>query len=80
MTWEIVVGLIALVGFVISIMTPITKLNTAITKLTCSVDSLNNNMAKNEQRISNHGKEIDKLEHRVTRLEGYHKPYNDGEE
>lgn len=71
MTWEIVVGLIALVGFGISVMTPIMKLNTSITKLNCSIDSLNQNMARSEERITAHGKQIDDLEHRVTMLEAH---------
>ena len=69
MTWEIVVGLIALVGFCISVMTPIVKLNTAITKLTCSVDSLGGSMVRNEKRITHHGAQIDDHEHRITVLE-----------
>lgn len=73
MTWEIVVGLITLVGFIISVMTPIIKLNTSITKLNCSIDSLNKNMARNEERISNHGKMLDEFEHRITVLEGFHR-------
>ena len=72
MTWEIVVGLIALVGFGISVSTPIIKLNTSITKLNCSIDSLNENMATNEKRITKQGEQIDTLEHRVTVLEGFH--------
>lgn len=72
MTWEIVVGLIALVGFGISVSTPIIKLNTSITKLNCSIDSLNKNMATNEKRITRHGEQIDELEHRIIVLEGFH--------
>lgn len=72
MTWEIVVGLIALVGFGISVTTPIIKLNTSITKLNCSIDTLNSSMAMNEKRISKHGEEIDALDKRVTVLEGFH--------
>lgn len=69
MTWEIVAGLIALVGFGLSVMTPIVKLNTSITKLNCSIDSLNKNMARNEERITSHGRQIDDHEHRITVLE-----------
>ncbi len=72
MTWEIVVGLIALVGFGISVTTPIVKLNTSITKLNCSIDALNQNMARNEERISCHGRELDDHEHRITVLEVFH--------
>ena len=80
MTWEIVVGLIALVGFGISVTTPIVKLNTSITKLNCSIDSLNENMEVSKKRISEHGKEINKLDHRITVLEGFHKKYIGSEE
>lgn len=72
MSWEIVVGLIALVGFGISVTTPIIKLNTSITKLNCSIDSLNKNMEVNEKRITKHGAEIDDLKDRVSVLEGFH--------
>ena len=40
MTWEIFLGITALVGFVISVTTPLMKLNTSITKLNNSVDVL----------------------------------------
>ena len=69
MTWEIVLGLIALVGFGISVISPIIKLNSSITKLNCSIDSLNQNMARNEARITHHGEQIDNHEHRITVLE-----------
>ena len=72
MTWEIVAGLIALVGFAISVSTPIIKLNTSITKLNCSIDALNENMAISEKRITKHGEEIDKIKTRLTVLEGFH--------
>lgn len=69
MSWEIVLGIIALVGFGISVTTPIIKLNTSITKLNCSIDSLNENMARNEERITYHGRLLDEFEHRITVLE-----------
>lgn len=80
MTWEIVVGLIALVGFGISVTTPIVKLNTSITKLNCSIDALNKNMAVSEKRIDEHGRQLDAFEHRITVLEGFHKKYVGEEE
>ena len=36
MTWEIVAGIIALVGLIISVVTPIAKLDASITGLKCS--------------------------------------------
>ena len=58
--WTIVVVLIALVGLVITILTPAIKLNTSVTKLTTLVDTLNNklvsmdsNNAESQRRIWN---------------------------
>ena len=73
MTWEIVLGLIALVGFGISVTTPLIKLNTSITKLNCSIDSLNKNMETSNKRLDEHGKQLDNFEHRITVLEGFHR-------
>ena len=72
MTWEIVAGLIALVGFGISISAPIIKLNTNITKLNCSIDALNKNMEVSNKRLDEHGKQIDDLRDRIIILEGFH--------
>ena len=41
MTWEIVAGIIALVGLIISVVTPIANLDASITGLKCSIDALN---------------------------------------
>ena len=73
MTWEIVLGIIALVGFGISVSTPIIKLNTSITKLNCSIDTLNKNMDTSNKRLDAHGKQLDEFEHRITVLEGFHR-------
>lgn len=73
MTWEIVLGIIALVGFGISVSTPIIKLNTSITKLNCSIDALNKNMDTSNKRLDAHGKQLDDFEHRITVLEGFHR-------
>ena len=40
MTWEIVVGVITLFGFIVSIVTPILKLTKVMTQLTISVENL----------------------------------------
>ena len=45
MEWTVVVVLIALVGLVISVLTPAIKLNTSVTKLSTLVDSLNNKLS-----------------------------------
>ena len=72
MTWEIVLGLIALIGFGISVSTPIIKLNTSITKLNCSIDALNKNMDVSTKRLDAHGEQIDDLRNRIIVLEGFH--------
>ncbi len=41
MEWTVVVVLIALVGLVVSVLTPAIRLNTSVTKLSTLVDSLN---------------------------------------
>ena len=61
MTWEIALGIFALVAFVLGIVTPLLKLNSSITKLICSIDNLNENMNTSKQRLDTHGKEIDTL-------------------
>lgn len=68
MTWEIFLGIVALVGFVISIVTPLMKLNTSITKLNNSVDVLkdaidriDNNNEESHKRIWKHNDEQDEL-------------------
>lgn len=48
MEWTVVVVLIALVGLVISVLTPVIKLNTSITKLATLVDSLNSKLTATE--------------------------------
>lgn len=71
-TWEVFLGIVAIVGFGVTIATPIIKLNTSITKLNCSIDQLNEGMASSDKRITSHGKQIDALEKRVTVLETFH--------
>jgi len=59
MTWEIFIGISALVAFGIAVTTPIVKLNSSITKLNCSIDELNTQMAKSDRRLDAHGHQID---------------------
>lgn len=48
MTWEIFLGIVALIGFVITVMTPIIKLNTSITRLNVALESLQSSMTRIE--------------------------------
>lgn len=68
MTWEIFLGIVALVGFIVTVMTPIIKLNTSITKLNVALEALQSSMNKIEndnteshRRIWNHNDSQDAL-------------------
>ena len=52
MEWTVVVVLGALVGLVISVLTPAIKLNTSVTRLSTLVDSLNNKLSTMENNNS----------------------------
>lgn len=73
MSWEIVTGLIVLVGAIISIGTIVYKLANILTKLESAVDNLretlatfNNNNSSEHERIFDM---IDKIDRRLTILE-----------
>lgn len=66
MTWEIFLGIVALVGFFITVGTPVIKLNSSIIRLNESVNVLRDAISKTEldnkdahKRIWNHLDEID---------------------
>lgn len=68
MTWEIFLGIVALVTFVIAITGPMMKLNTSITKLNNSVDVLRDAINRLEQdnekshkRLWDHNNEQDEI-------------------
>lgn len=61
MNYEILVGLLAFVGMLAGIVSPIVKLNNNITELKASVDSLKDIIAELKERISSHGHEIDDM-------------------
>lgn len=80
MNWEIFLGIVAIVSFVISVTTPLMKLNTSITKLNNSVDTLKTAIDKIEsenekghKRIWDHNDEQDVIigqhEQRITKIE-----------
>lgn len=69
MTWEIFLGIVALVSFVLLIISPITKLNSSITELNCSVKILNENMTANEKKTAKQGEEINELKRSVGNCE-----------
>ena len=61
MTYEILVGALALVGMLAGVVSPIIKLNNNITELRASVDSLRDIILELKSRITSHGKEIDDI-------------------
>ena len=80
MTWEIVVGIIALFGFLVSVVTPLTKLIKIMTELTISVEGLKEAIkqmgdknTESHKRIWEHNTEQDELlenhEKRITKIE-----------
>lgn len=69
MTWEIFLGISALVAFGVAVVTPIIKLNSSITKLNCAIDMLNASMAKSDKRLDAHSVQLDNHEKRITILE-----------
>lgn len=79
--WQVVGVLIALVGFVASIVTPIIKLNTSIVKLSVLVDNLGNKLSSMEaansashdriwNKLEEHGEELLDHDKRIIKLEG----------
>lgn len=80
MNWEIFLGIVAVVSFIISVTTPLMKLNTSITRLNASVDTLkiaidkiDSDNEKNHKRIWDHNDEqdvtISQHEQRITKIE-----------
>lgn len=61
MTYEILIGALALVGMLAGVVSPIIKLNNNITQLRASVDSLKEIIQELKDRITSHGKEIDDI-------------------
>lgn len=58
MTWEIFLGIGALISFIIAVTGPILKLNTSITKLNDSVDVLKEALEKMDEDNSNSHKRL----------------------
>lgn len=61
MTYEILIGSLALIGMLAGVVSPIIKLNNNITELRASVDSLRDIILELKSRITSHGKEIDDI-------------------
>jgi prefoldin subunit 5 len=75
-----VLALITLGSFITLVLKftqPINELRVVIQKLNDNIDTLKNDNANHDKRIEKHGQEIDKLDHRVgkleTKMDMYHK-------
>lgn len=68
--WGVVVVIIALIGLVTAIITPLLKLNTAITKLNVTIQTLNDNQRDYRTKLDHHESEstrkFEDHEHRLT--------------
>ena len=80
MTWEIFLGIVALIGFCVAIMTPLMKLSKTMTELNVNMQNLNQamntltaNNTESHRRIWAHNDEqdekIENHEKRITKIE-----------
>ena len=72
-----IITLGSFVGLVLKFTQPINELRVVIQKLNDNIDTLKNDAIAHDKRIEKHGQEIDKLDHRVgkleTKMDMYHK-------
>jgi len=59
--YNILVGLLELIGLLVVVIVPVIRLNTNITALTASVQALKDIIEELKDRITTHGKEIDEM-------------------
>ena len=69
MEWQVVTTLVVLVGLVVTIATPMIKLNSSIVKLTDAVQNLQVFQDMNKNKLEEHQEKIEDHEHRITVLE-----------
>ena len=80
MTWEIFLGIVALVSFMITVISPFMKLSTTMTELNVNMQNLNqamntltSNNTESHRRIWEHNEEqdskIENHEKRITKIE-----------
>ena len=67
--WQVVTTLVVLVGLVVTVATPMIKLNTSIVKLTDAVSNLQVFQDMNKDKLEEHQEKIEDHEHRITILE-----------
>lgn len=65
MTDKIIVAVLGLIGTLIVVLKPIFDLNTNITELKVSIDQFRDTVNKLDSRITEHGKELDRIKEQV---------------
>ena len=65
MTDKMIMALLGFVAALLVALKPILDLNTNITELKVSIDAFKSSMDKLDSRITEHGKEIDKIKEQV---------------
>lgn len=73
MTWEIFLGIAALVAFIVVFMKLARDLSGSITKLACAIDALkekfDSSQAVTTKRLDAHGEQLDEHETRIVKCE-----------
>ncbi len=65
MSDKIIVAVLGVIGALIVVLKPIFDLNTNITELKVSIDQFRDTVNKLDSRITEHGKEIDRIKEQV---------------
>ena len=65
MTDNVIMVILGFIGALLVALKPILDLNTNITELKVSIDQFRNSVNKLDNRITEHGKEIDKIKEQV---------------
>lgn len=69
MSWEIILGFISLVGFIISIGKIVSNNTKALTEVKCSIDSLRDSFNEQKCNVEHMKDEVDDHEKRIIILE-----------
>lgn len=69
MSWEIIAGFIALVGFIISIGKIVSNNTEALTEVKCSIDSLRESFNEEKHNVEHMKNEVNDHETRISILE-----------
>ena len=65
MTDKMILALLGFIGALLVVLKPFLDLNTNITELKVSIDAFKSSVDKLDSRITEHGKEIDKIKEQV---------------